>query len=81
MPYPNDRFDAVICGYGVLHVPEPDRALAEMRRVLRPGGRVAISTGLRDLDKIDLDKITAFAINSVRGSSPSLTESMRNVCS
>ena len=43
LPYPDDTFDAVVCGYGILHVPEPDRALAEMRRVLRPGGRVAIS--------------------------------------
>ena len=43
LPYPGDTFDAVVCGYGILHVPEPDRALAEMRRVLRPGGRVAIS--------------------------------------
>lgn len=43
LPYPDNTFDAVVCGYGILHVPEPDRALAEMRRVLRPGGRVAIS--------------------------------------
>ncbi|QIG98968.1 MULTISPECIES: class I SAM-dependent methyltransferase [unclassified Bradyrhizobium] len=43
LPYPDNAFDAVVCGYGILHVPEPDRALAEMRRVLRPGGRVAIS--------------------------------------
>src|SRR5262249_38290086 len=43
LPYADSTFDAVICGYGLLHVPEPDRALAEMRRVLRSGGRVAIS--------------------------------------
>lgn len=43
LPYPDNAFDAITCGYGILHVAEPDRALAEMRRVLRPGGRVAIS--------------------------------------
>ncbi len=43
LPYADDAFDAVVCGYGIIHLPEPDRALAEMRRVLRPGGRVAIS--------------------------------------
>jgi SAM-dependent methyltransferase len=41
--YSDDTFDAVVCGYGIIHVPEPNRALHEMRRVLRPGGRVAIS--------------------------------------
>jgi len=43
LPYAEDTFDAVVCGYGIIHLPEPDRALVEMRRVLRPGGRVAIS--------------------------------------
>ena len=43
LPYADNTFDAVVCGYGIIHVPEPNRALAEMRRVLRPGGRVAIS--------------------------------------
>jgi ubiquinone/menaquinone biosynthesis C-methylase UbiE len=43
LPYPDNTFDAVICGYGISHIPEANRALAEMRRVLRPGGRVAIS--------------------------------------
>jgi SAM-dependent methyltransferase len=47
LPYPDDTFDAVVCGYGIIHVPEPDRALAEMRRVLRPGGRAAISVWQR----------------------------------
>ena len=44
LPYAENTFDAVLCGYGLMHVPEPDQALAEMRRVPRPGGRVAISS-------------------------------------
>jgi SAM-dependent methyltransferase len=43
LPYPTASFDAVLCGYGVMHLPNPAAALAEMRRVLRPGGRVALS--------------------------------------
>ena len=43
LPYPSDTFDCVLCSYGIMHVPEPDRALAEFYRVLRPGGRMAIS--------------------------------------
>jgi SAM-dependent methyltransferase len=43
LPYDEDSFDAVVCGYGVIHVPSPDVALREMCRVLRPGGRLAIS--------------------------------------
>jgi SAM-dependent methyltransferase len=43
LPYADSSFDAVVCGYGIIHLPQPDRALAEMRRVLRPDGRVAIS--------------------------------------
>lgn len=33
-------FDAVLCGLGLMYVPDPVRALREMRRVLAPGGRV-----------------------------------------
>jgi len=43
LPYSDNVFDAVVCGYGIMHVPQPDKALAEMRRVLRSAGRVAIS--------------------------------------
>ena len=43
LPFPEDSFDAVVCGYGVMHLPEPEIALQEMRRVVRPLGRIAIS--------------------------------------
>ena len=33
----------MLCGYGLMHVPEPAIALGEMLRVLRPGGRAAVS--------------------------------------
>ena len=36
--------DAVVCRFGYMLVPDPDRALRETRRVLRPGGRLAFAT-------------------------------------
>lgn len=43
LPFPDASFDAVLCGYGLMHVPDPEVVLQEMRRVLRPGGRAAVS--------------------------------------
>jgi ubiquinone/menaquinone biosynthesis C-methylase UbiE len=44
LPYADGCFDAVVANFGVHHVPHPTAALAEMRRVLAPGGRVAFTT-------------------------------------
>ena len=43
LPFAAASFDAVLCGYGLMHLPEPAVALREMFRVLRPGGRAALS--------------------------------------
>jgi len=42
LPFPDGAFDATTVGFGVRNVADLDRALAELRRVLRPGGRLAI---------------------------------------
>jgi ubiquinone/menaquinone biosynthesis C-methylase UbiE len=44
LAFEDASFDTVLCGFGVFALPNLDQALGEMRRVLRPGGRLAVST-------------------------------------
>ena len=42
MPFPDDRFDAACVSFGIRNVPDRARAIREMVRVVKPGGRVAV---------------------------------------
>lgn len=44
LPYADHSFDRVLCQFALMFFPDRLAALREMRRVLRPGGRLAIAT-------------------------------------
>jgi SAM-dependent methyltransferase len=46
IPVEAARFDAVICTQVLEHVPDPSAVLAELRRILRPGGTLWLSAPL-----------------------------------
>ena len=43
LEFPEASFDIALCALGLMYVPDPRRALAEMLRVVKPGGRVVAS--------------------------------------
>jgi SAM-dependent methyltransferase len=43
LPFPDGAFEAVFCQQALQFLPDPITALAEMRRVVAPGGRVALA--------------------------------------
>ena len=74
MPYADNSFSIVTSRYAIHHMPEPMRVLAEMTRVCRPSGRVAIS----DISLPD-DQSAADAFNRIeRFNDPSHAHALTN---
>jgi ubiquinone/menaquinone biosynthesis C-methylase UbiE len=48
LPFRDHSFDIVTCANSFHHYPRQERAVAEMSRVLRPGGRLMLVDGYRD---------------------------------
>lgn len=54
LPFADDHFDAAASRYAFHHFPDPDTSLAELARVLRAGGRLALADAIRDeADEVD----------------------------
>jgi SAM-dependent methyltransferase len=64
LPFEDGTFDAVIAMHMLYHVPDPSRGIAEMYRVLKPGGFLAVTTnGARNMRGL-------YALTTVFGSPP-----------
>ena len=43
LPFPDDTFDRIICSEVMEHIPDDSAAAAELARVLKPGGTIAVT--------------------------------------
>ena len=74
LPFDAGRFDVVSIAFGIRNVTDPDRALREFHRVLRPGGRLIIlefsepaNPLLRWLDHLYSARVMPFTATLVSG--------------
>jgi arsenite methyltransferase len=70
---PDESMDAVLCECSLCTFPDQPRAAAEMRRVLRPGGRVAISDVVVDRERLPDELLGPMANIACIGSARSRT--------
>ena len=66
LPFDDDAFDVVVSTYALYHVPEPEVAVAQLARVMRPGGLVVIMTnGPGHLVEIEAIRVDVFGPDAV----------------
>ena len=70
LPFPDGSFDAVTMNFGILHVSQPERALAEANRVLVPGGRLAFTTWVAEGNAEDEITEAALAAHAIAVDGP-----------
>ena len=64
--FPDDSVDAVTCCYGLMFPADKARALAEIHRVLKPGG-TCVATYWKELDVVELGRAV---MGAVMGTAP-----------
>ncbi len=65
---PDDSFDAALCECSICTFPDKERAVGEIARVLRPGGRVAISDVVVDAERLPAELLGPMATIACVGS-------------
>ena len=61
LPFPDDTFDLTTCQTVLIHVPDPAAALAEMIRVTKPGGLVAVAEPNNVASTLHVDSVSSTA--------------------
>ncbi len=75
LPLADNSVDRLMANHMLYHVPDQEAALAEMRRVLKPGGRVMLATNAADANSVFYDAHSAAA--QVLGYTPTPSMSSR----
>lgn len=75
LPLRDASFDRVLANHMLYHVPDRERALREMRRVLKPGGRAVLATNAAD-NYARLDELHGASARE-HGFAPTVSDSSR----
>lgn len=72
LPFDDGDFDAVIANHMLYHVPDLSKALSEVRRVLKPGGRLFAATNgeahMRKLDELSREVVAGGVVRAFQES-------------
>ncbi len=81
LPFEDNTFDVVVSTYALYHVPQPTDAVAELLRVVRPGGTVALMTnGDGHVRQIEDARVAVFGPAGWYGINRTFTPSMATAC-
>lgn len=69
LDFPDDEFETILATYSLCNIPDPHRAVAEMKRVLRPGGKLILVDHIRSTVKpvLWLQKAIEFVTSRLEG--------------
>jgi ubiquinone/menaquinone biosynthesis C-methylase UbiE len=65
LPFDDASFDTVVCTFGLCAIPDHEKAIAEMTRVLRPGGRLILVDHIESSSRVARGVQRALEIVSV----------------
>jgi len=70
LPYPDASFHAVMSSFGIMFVQRPEDAAAEIARVCKPGGRIALATWTPDGNVFEMFSIMKSYMPKPTGTPP-----------